>query len=317
MDDRHKKSSTAGIMSQFAKQAISVSKTTASHTEGDNKPVQASAISLDAPAAVEILTPGASLKKESGKVNVLSYSELNKYFDTVGVPLIVEAYGVMILPKNTNFIAFSYQDNPDMAKDEGKIYEIAGLKFHISLKEREGVEVSGGGADEENNAALNFEKGWSIISTILRANNTHFKVIRHNRQMSDVPGQEGKAITVYATSGKDASDWREIIQEITKKLTDALVQPGYRPQGTVDKPEKIINGSNYVTYRYHDEDGRIKRLKGASRNQFLALLDKYGQLKDDPIANLKIFVENQLNIPKLEQIKDTSDQVLPKVHPRK
>lgn len=89
---------------------------------------------------------------------------------------------------------------------------------------------------------------------------------------------------------------------MTEKLVAAEIPPGYRPPGTSKKPERMLNGCNYITYRYLDEDGRIKRLKGGEREKILALLDDDMQIKekDDPISKLKITVANQVDIPTWE-----------------
>lgn len=73
--------------------------------------------------------------------------------------------------------------------------------------------------------------------------------------MSDDPAQRGKDITIYAGYNKhlDVGDWQTILAEITTELVAHGIQPGYRQVSTEEKPEKVIAGSMYFSYRYFDE----------------------------------------------------------------
>lgn len=177
-------------------------------------------------------------------INNTSYKELNDYFEKKGGGFIDDKdgkYSAFINLDKKAFIMIAldeYEEKPEFK--EGKIFAEYGLKFHISLPE-----------DIEN-----LDKGWDIVKTILMDNNiTAFKVIRQGRKMSEDPDQRGKTITVYADKNpeKCLDEWGKILERITKELTKANVPPGYRPPGTTEKPEKPIPGSNYITYRYHDE----------------------------------------------------------------
>ena len=74
--------------------------------------------------------------------------------------------------------------------------------------------------------------------------------------MSSQYGQAGKTITIYANRNpeKNLDEWHGILKRITKQLAQAEIPPGYRPSGTKDKPEKPIRGSNYISYRYYNEE---------------------------------------------------------------
>lgn len=116
------------------------------------------------------------------------------------------------------------------------------LKIHISLREESTCSTR----------AL----GWNMVKYILCKNDVgSFKIIRREFNMSSVPEQRGKDITIYAGYSRhlDALDWQRILEEITTTFVEYGVQPGYRQQSTTEKPEKIIKGSKYFSYRYFDE----------------------------------------------------------------
>jgi hypothetical protein len=198
--------------------------------------------------------------------------------------------------KTKDFIYFAndkYKPNKiSECSDVGILCKIYGLKFHISLPE-----------DDENSRA----KGWKIIKDILIDKNINgFKIIKKDKKMSEVEEQRGKDITIYAKLNPElrARDWLAILQKITEHLVQAGVSPGYRCPGSKDEPEKPINGSNYITYRYDDEGG--SRWDAINQMALRKLAQKTqqdtgeinGWPKYDPIALfLNVKVENQPNIP--------------------
>jgi len=114
------------------------------------------------------------------------------------------------------------------------------LKIHVSLKE------------EEWSRTL----GWNIVKYVLGSKRVgSFKVIRPEYNMSDDPEQRGKDITIYAGYNRhlNVTSWLYILQKITITFVANGVKPGYRQQSTTEKPEEIIKGSKYFSYRYYDE----------------------------------------------------------------
>jgi len=83
-----------------------------------------------------------------------------------------------------------------------------------------------------------------------------FKLTEKGNNMSSTPGQEGKTITIYANAdpSKSASDWQEILENITNSLLKAGIKAGVRAPGTLKKPEKEVSGCPYATYRYDVDD---------------------------------------------------------------
>lgn len=221
----------------------------------------------------------------------LSYASLNNFFDnaklkkTPAVKYVGEC-GITSIRRDS-FIAFAYVGEKELpGTEEGRLFQDIGLKFHISLPEC-------------RDAELDFNRGWVVVRDILNANQASFKIIRAHVSMSDDPVQHGKVITVYATTDKDSAQWQRIFQEITQQLANVKVPPGYRPPGSEEKPERVMSGTNYVTYRFEDEDKRIEKLKPQDKNRVLSLLDNKRQLlpQFDTIGKILINVENQLTIP--------------------
>ncbi len=116
------------------------------------------------------------------------------------------------------------------------------LKIHISLEEELTRKIR--------------TLGWNIVKYVLgKGRIGSFKVIRPKYNMSDDPKQCGKDITIYAGYDRhlDVVSWLHILQEITIAFVENNVKPGYSQQSTAEKPEKIVKGSKYFSYRYFDE----------------------------------------------------------------
>ncbi len=139
------------------------------------------------------------------------------------------------------FIFVSAMRRTHNPSNVGKFFSEYGLKFHISLPEDDPTQ---------------FSHAWSVVFDVLAKHDiAGFKVIADYKKMSDIEGQEGKDVTIYADHNpeKTLEQWQELLQELTMALTKANIKPGYRPSGTVEKPEKPVSGSNYITYRYENE----------------------------------------------------------------
>jgi hypothetical protein len=138
-----------------------------------------------------------------------------------------------------------------------------GLKFHISLPEW----------DREH-----YKSGCDIVADILMENGISFKYIKDRYKMSADGEQAGKDITVAAAYNpeKDVLFWSRLLTQITRKLVNSDINPGYRVLGSADKPERPIRGSNYVTYRYENE-----------------LLQGLDWPPDDPASHIEVNVQKQ------------------------
>ncbi len=174
----------------------------------------------------------------------LSYDALAEHFCGAGKKgmLQVAGYGAFILPGNRSFIGFARgEDSSGEPSKEGNIFKEYGLKFHISLP--------------EFNLPM-YKRGWDIVrNTLFYHKVQSFKVIMPGKKMSDEVGQEGKDVTVYidAEPNRTTAEWKIVLEDITNRLAQDGISPGYRPLGTSDKPEKPIRGTNYVTYRYEND----------------------------------------------------------------
>lgn len=150
------------------------------------------------------------------------------------------------LTQNKKFIGITNmfrEDDVEKTK-EGEIFYKSGLKFHISLPEW------------DSNL---YQKGCDIIVDTLMAYGVDSKFIKSGYKMSDDPQQAGKDVTAYARYSPEKSivEWNEVLNSITQKLVDAKIPPGYRVSGSMGKNEKIIEGSNYITYRYEKKQPKI------------------------------------------------------------
>ncbi len=209
-------------------------------------------------------------------------------------------------PKTKDFIYFTndeytreriltkYEKNP-----EGVVSSVLGLKFHISLLEDNGAQRL---------------KAWEIICDICIKNKINsFKIIKHGEKMSRDPEQRGKDITIYANLNPnlnpnlDINDWTHILQLITQELVNEKIPPGFRPLDSKENPEKPINGSNYIAYRYEDESipsARLANRQLLKRMKIDLFVDKYDwplDKKNDLGANIKVKVAGQLDIPKYQE----------------
>lgn len=130
--------------------------------------------------------------------------------------------------------------------------------------------------------------------------------------MSDTPGQQGKEITIYADANPEKSldDWQKILKLITERLANGNVPPGFKSTGTIDKPEGLVNGSSYITYRYFDESGRYKKADISTLNLIKKIA---GGVKDngwpveDILQRVKLVVENQNEPSELKEQKSEGD----------
>lgn len=185
--------------------------------------------------------------------------------------------------------------DPKKFSHVGTLFKIYGLKFHISLPE-----------DNEEMRC----KGWKIIKDTLINNHINtfvntFKVIQQGKYLSEVEGQQGKDVTIYANFNPEfrTRDWERIFQDITQKLVDAGVKPGYRPPDSISNPEKPLQGSNYVTYKYKDEFKEQGKPENIMLLRSLAKITKQdtgatrGWPHFDAITKIKISVSNQPDIP--------------------
>lgn len=194
---------------------------------------------------------------------VYSYDYLNQHLNNISDVIELEdgLYRARILPGNHEFIAISaVRDDAEprlLQNRDVRIFCQYGLKFHISLPEWN---------------RSKFKKGWGIVNNILRRHQVaDFKVIREPYKMSDNPPQRGKDITIYASSNPNITkeQWLQIMQEITQELTRNEIPPGYRPpkrsmqdRGVIQ--EEGVTGSNYVSYRYENHQGRWPRVDPCS-----------------------------------------------------
>jgi len=188
-------------------------------------------------------------------------------------------YLCALLATNTNFVSvvgmFKVKRKLTV---EGNIFKKYGLKFHVSLPEKD---------------AEKYNFGWDIITNILMKQSIlAFKIVKPGVKMSDDPTQRGKEITIYADANpeKSIADWTNILTEITRQLTQNGVSPGYRPPGTDEKKEGYIQGSNYVSYRYYDEKTKESVWP-----------------KNDPCEGISMDVKNQLPIPEWKSEENKSN----------
>ncbi len=206
------------------------------------------------------------------------------------------AYVQINSPEKKDFIYFE-NNNAKPKKfsecsDVGILFKIYGLKFHISLPEQ-----------NENMRKI----GWKVIKDILIEKQiTEFKILKKGEKMSKDEEQRGKDVTIYANLNPDlrTKDWQALLQQITQELVKAGVSPGYRCPDDKNKPEKPVQGSNYITYRYHDESS--SRHNAMNQIALRKLADKThqdtgeinGWPKYDAIALVvRVVVANQPNIP--------------------
>lgn len=202
-------------------------------------------------------------------------------------------------PDTKDFIYFvsetPVERDPKKFSYVGTLFKIYGLKFHISLP--------------EDNEEMR-HSGWKIIKDILIDNHINtfvntFKVIQQGKYLSDVEGQQGKDVTIYANFNPEfrTRDWERIFQEITQRLVEAGIKPGYRPPNSTSSPEKPLNGSNYITYKYKDEFKEQNKPENSILLRSLAKItgQDTGATKGwphfDAIAKISISVNNQPDIP--------------------
>lgn len=216
----------------------------------------------------DFMGQGRSRVLRHGEMDKFSYAYLNHHLRTVddGVQDDSSAYTAYISRDNQAFITIintQYQIAPRFLQDRNiKTICQYGLKFHIALPEWNRPQ---------------FEKGWSIVKDILfRHRVTEFKVIKEPHRMSDNPGQRGKDITIYASSNpnKSLADWLSLLQEITLELTLNRIPPGYRPPERSEQErgmirEEPIPGSNYISYRYDNDNGRWPRANPCDNDGFI------------------------------------------------
>jgi hypothetical protein len=197
-----------------------------------------------------------------------SYEALIERFGPAGKKaiLVTGGYGAFILPGNRSFIGFQRGDDPEgQPSQEGHIFKEYGLKFHISLP--------------EFNLEM-YKKGWNIVrNTLFYHKVQSFKVIMPGKKMSDDLGQEGKDVTVYidAEPSRTVEEWKIVLEDVTNRLAQEGISPGYRPPGTAAKPEKPIKGTNYVTYRY--ENKKEESWPEFDPCEVIAVICKYPQLE--------------------------------------
>lgn len=161
--------------------------------------------------------------------SVFSYDKLNRLCDDPSNKRLGQnGYVFGVIPTNREFIGFYRMESSGNECEEGRIFKKHGLKFHISLPEY----------DPEM-----FKRGWDIVCRVLMHHQVvSFKVIRAAYKMSDKKGQEGKDVTVLADANLDmsAAQWKTVLEEITNRLVEAGVKPGYRTQGTEEKQGKYL-----------------------------------------------------------------------------
>lgn len=124
------------------------------------------------------------------------------------------------------FIYISRHKKLGHVSEENKKLAQMGLKFHISLPEK---------------------------------NRNSFKIAHENVRMSEDPSngsQRGKDITIYFKHNADQSFefWQTVMQEITDALVKANISPGYRPPREGKRGDKPFPGSEYISYRYEKAD---------------------------------------------------------------
>lgn len=201
-----------------------------------------------------------------------SYEELNKLFPQGkahtrknGMKVFgdykvgVMAFSGMQL-KESSFLHFDtshLEEEKTQPSDVGRLGLLYGLKFHISLPEKDR------GA---------FRKGCNIV---IRSLTQHrilgFKVIRDHERMSETVGKEGKDITIYVkfNTSNTVKDWVVLFNAIMKEFLENSILPGYKILGSyvrllsdysllsaadrlrVDRHadvERRVN--NYLYYRY-------------------------------------------------------------------
>jgi hypothetical protein len=172
-----------------------------------------------------------------------------------------DGYQTIIQGLNPAFIFFMPVESSNKfadenkACDEGTIFQILGLKFHISLP-------------EDNKNILS--QGFNIAKDILMKENIFFKVIRSHLNISDDIEQRGKIITIYAGNNpeNDSKKWAKLLTILVEQLVSANIPPGYRVCGTTSKPEKILGNSHYITYRYHDENSLFDKTQKDLKSKF-------------------------------------------------
>jgi len=227
---------------------------------------------------------GGGMEEERLSPAEFLYDALNEHFSRTKEWLDCGGYQAGLVPGNEDFICFNKRGRP--SKDscaDGKIFQQHGLKFHVGLPE----------FDRDM-----YTQGWNILIEVLFRNSVeNFKVIRSNCRMSDESGQEGKDITIYADSEpkRTAEEWKAVLEEITNKLAAAKIIPGYRPPGTEKKPEKPVNGSNYITYRYYDEFAKKSVWPKRDPCQKINVVSQYPQL-DIPAINKQKTQETVVNL---------------------
>lgn len=190
-------------------------------------------------------------KKESD--DLFSYRNLNQLLLSKNQKMVmgknysaVQGDGKFIGPKGFIFVGKNSGAQIDeKSTEEGYLWVMQGLKFHVSLPEN----------DPEK-----YARGWDITKDVLMRNGIKsFKVAHENIKMSAHPpdgSQRGKDITIYVEKNheKDFDFWNRLHQEITDELVKAGIPPGYRPPELGRRDDKPINGSNYITYRYEKID---------------------------------------------------------------
>lgn len=131
-----------------------------------------------------------------------------------------------------------------------------GLKLHISLLEwRE---------DFNEQEKKEFYEGRNIVCRFLTAHKISFKFVKHGYKMSQTTskkgkinftGQEGKEFTIYVDLSPHLGQkqWSKLLNELTSRLVDRGISPGYKVSGAQGRKDERVNGSQYMTYRYHKE----------------------------------------------------------------
>ncbi len=176
---------------------------------------------------------------------------------------------------SSEFIFLGCMDDIGDETKEGNIANMHGLKIHISLPEW----------DRDK-----YAQGWDIIKDIIiESRLLCSKVAHENTRMSGGDGaQRGKDVTIYAEyhADKNADFWLRIAQRITQELTDNNIPPGYVTSNTGPRKDTILEGSNYITYRYDKSQPPVS---------------------DDIMASLKVNVAKQQAARKLED-KETNNE---------
>ncbi len=188
----------------------------------------------------------------------LSYENLSKILTEPGQELKTEnGYRAIIASKKGSDVFFWVLNDHKKHKMEEK------LKFHMAVD------------TDPKNIAL----AWNIVKDYMLENKlANFKVIRPG-YINDFEGvgadQHGKEITIY-TSGNpeiEIKGWEKILQDLTGRLREKGVKHGPLSIGSKKKPERVVTGSGFFTYRYENEE-------------------KVGEFswfpKDDPASSFKI-----------------------------